>query len=206
MRPISNRSASEKALFIAAFIALAIMADALVFRKISFSFSYDIQVVDILEIIITIALALYLAYVVDEKKDRKKANTEIIQSIIKDILSDSDLLSRQIFEPNIHYQRGVAYIKSTMTQLSGLKKIIDELDIQNDIISTQLDSLCNKIRYFKPILTTISSKESGNDYLEVKNDMISEISPRRLSKIQSNIGAIKSQLYSLWLSIANMDV
>lgn len=183
-------------------LCLAIIFDGLFLRQFSIEFHYDVQLTEIIGIVVTIILALYLAHVVEEYREQKKAKTEILTSILEGILSDIDSLSNQIYDSQLPYARLSSFTKMTSNKIQSIVGIMESLGIDNANINTSLSAIKNKLRYMRPILSSTQDKEeNGEDYLVVSEGLVKDLSEKRLSKIQSNLSALRKQLYDIWLTI-----
>lgn len=183
-------------------LCLAFVFDGLFLRQFSIKFHYDVQLTEIIGIVVTIILALYLAHVVEEYREQKKARTEILTSILEGIISDVDSLSNQIYDSQLPYARLSTFTKMTSIKIQSIVDVIKSLGIDNADINTSLSAIMNKLHYMRPILSSTRDKEENReDYLVVSEGMVKDLSEKRLSKIQFNLSALRKQLYNIWLTI-----
>lgn len=194
------------AINIALIICLALAFDAFLLRHFNISFHYDIQIANVIEIIVTIILALYLAHVVEVLKEKKRAKTDILASILSGLLADVDSLSNQIFDSQLPYSRLSTFTKMVLAKVQSITEIITSLGIENTNISASISSIKNKLQYIRPILTGTKDKsKDAEDYMVVSEGIVKEIADQRISKIQSNLSSLRKQLFSLWLLIISLD-
>lgn len=194
------------AVFGALIICLAFVLDGLVLRQFNLVFHYDIQLADIIGVIVTIILALYIAHVVEEHREQKKAKTEILVSILGGLLSDVDSLSNQIYDPQLPYTRLSTFTKMASKRIQSISEVIESLGIDDEGIETSISCIWNKLKYMRPVLSSIKEKsESIDDYLVVSDGFVKELADKRVSKIQSNLSDLRRLLYSVWLAIIALE-
>lgn len=187
-------------------VCLAIIIDGLVLRQFKLEFHYDIQLVDIIGLIVTVVLALYLAHVVEANRERKKANSELLISIIQGLLSDIDSLSNRLYDPNLPYVRLASFSRQVSSRIQSISDVIRSIGVEDAKIADQISSITAKLRYMRPFLTGIKGKEEApEDYLVVENNVVTEIAANRIARIQSNLSGLRKLLYPLWLGITAID-
>lgn len=202
----NNNGWPRCAIFIAFVVCLAFVIDGLIFRQFNLEFHYDIQLTDIIGILVTIILALYLAYVVEEHRERKKAKTEILVSILGGLLSDVDALSNQIYDPSLPYNRLSTFTKMASTKIKSVLDVIQSLGIDDSGIKTAISSIRNKLKNMRPVLSEIIEKENNSDdYMVVSDGVVKELADKRIAKIQSGLAALRKQLYGVWLSVIALE-
>lgn len=203
---INNNGWTKWAICVLSLICLAFLFDGLILRQFRLDFHYDIQLVDIIGVLVTIVLALYLAHVVEANRERKKANSELLISIIQGLLSDIDSLSNQLYDAHLSYARLVSFSKQVLTKIQSITGVLQSIGIEDAKISDQITTITGKIRYLRPILTGIKGKEEAHeDYMVVEDSYVTEIADKRIARIQSNLSDLRKQLYPLWLSITALD-
>jgi len=197
---------SRGAVLFALVICLAFVFDSLFLRQFNLDFHYDIQLMEVIGVIVTIVLALYLAHVVEEHREQKKAKTEILTSILGGLLADVDSLSNQIFDSQLPYARLSTFTKMASTKLQSLEEVITSLELENTDINASVSAIKNKLQYMRPILSSTKEKTVGeDDYLVVSEGIVNELAERRISKIQSNLSSLRKLLYSVWLTIIALE-
>lgn len=197
---------SKWALWGALVICFAIIVDALFLRQFNLDFHYDIQLTEIIGVVVTIILALYLAHVVEEHREQKKAKTEILSSILGGLLSDVDSLSNQIFEPRLQYARLSTFTKKALEKVQNIEEVINALGIVNAEINKSISAIQNKLQYMRPVLSDIKDKKkSKDDYMVVVEGVVKEIGDKRISGIQANLSDLRKQLCSVWLAVVALE-
>lgn len=191
-------------------ICLAIVFDALFLRSLDLNFHYDIQLTEIIGVVVTIILALYLAQVVEEHREKKKAKTEILSSILGGLFSDVDSLSNQIYESRLPYARLSTFTKMASKKVQSIVDVINALEIENTEINDSVSSIQKRLQYMRPVLSEIKAKKeekkkSEGDYMVVDEGVVKEIGDKRISRIQSNLSDLRKQLCSVWLAIVALD-
>ena len=197
---------SKEAISFALVVCLAIVLDGLFLRQFNLTFHYDIQLTEIIEVIVTILLALYLAHVVEEHREQKKAKTEILTSILSGLLADVDSLSNQIFDSQLPYARLSTFTKRASNKIESIADVAQSLGLDNSDINSSISSIKNKLRYMRPILSGTKAKTKGEeDYLVVSDGLVIEMAEKRISNIQSNLSSLRKQLYEVWLTIIALE-
>lgn len=197
---------SGRAVLIALVVCLAFVFDGLFLRQFNLEFHYDIQLTEVLGVIVTILLALYLAHVVEEHREQKKAKTEILTSILGGLLADVDSLSNQIFDSQLPYARLSTFTKMASTKVQSIEEVITSLDIDNADINSSISAIKHKLQYMRPILSGTKEKAQGvDDYMVVSEGIVIELAEKRISKIQSNLSSLRKLLYSVWLTIIALE-
>lgn len=141
-----NKSWPKWALLTVWVICLAFIFDGLILRQFRFDFHYDIQLTDIIGVSVTIVLALYIAYVVEEHREQKKAKTEVLTSILGGLLSDIDSLSNQIYDSQLPYSRLSTFTKSASKKVQSVSEVIESLGIDDMDIKSAISTIEGKLK------------------------------------------------------------
>lgn len=197
---------SRGAVLLALITSLAFVFDGLFLRQFNLVFHYDIQLTEVIGVIVTIVLALYLAHVVEEHREQKKAKTEILTSILDGLLADVDSLSNQIFDSQLPYARLSTFTKMASTKVQSIEEVITSLGIANADINSSISAIKSKIHYMRPILSSTNEKaEEVDDYMLVSEGIVIKLAEKRISKMQSNLSSLRKLLYSVWLTIIALE-
>lgn len=197
---------SRGAVLVFLVVCLAIVFDGLLLRQFDLKFHYDIQLTEVIGVIVTILLALYLAHVVEEHREQKKAKTEVLTSILGGLLADVDSLSNQVFDSQLPYARLSTFTKMASKKVQSIKEVIESLAIDNPDINSSISSINSKLKYMRPVLSDTKEKIEGvEDYMVVSDGIVIELAEKRISKIQSNLSSLRKLLYSIWLTIIEIE-
>mgnify|MGYP002517634263 CR=1 FL=1 len=124
-------------------VVIAFLLNALILNNFDFQYKFEISLTEIIGLLLTIILALYLAHVVEAGREQKKAidvffaNTGLVFQIVDDIL-DVEGSEEELGKPiGSDSENG----KSTFITLYGLdesKKKVEELTKEaNDLLYKQ---------------------------------------------------------------------
>lgn len=180
---------------------IALVLDAFILKDFHFEYEGKISITDIIGLIVTIVLALYIAHVVEEGREKEKAIESIIGDMIQSLLAECDEIQHAVYENHLSYSQASSFSKKIYQTCLNISNIMQRANF----VCYEADRLIKKLSSVSPlnrILTTITDRsEDPLDYLEVSNSIICDISPVRVCKIQKKIANIKKDLYSLWAEI-----
>ncbi|MCH5329339.1 MAG: hypothetical protein J1E04_00130 [Alistipes sp.] len=182
-------------------LIIALLLDAFILKDFHFEYEGKISITDIIGLFVTIVLALYIAHVVEEGREKEKAIESIIGDMIQSLLAECDEIQHAVYENHLNYSQASSFSKKIYQTCLNISNIMQRANF----VCCEADRLIKKLSSVSPLnklLTTIMDKsEDPLDYLEVSNSIICDISPVRVSKIQKKIAYIKRDLYSLWAEI-----
>ena len=194
------------AILIALVFCVAFLIDGLFIRQFNLEFHYDIQLTEVIGVIVTIILALYIAHVVEEHREQKKAKTDILVSLLEGLLSDVDSLSNQIFDPQLPYSRLSTFTKMASAKVQSISEVIESLGIDDLGITASITTIRNKLKSMRPVLSGIKEKTpDADDYLVVSEGIVTDLADKRIAKMQAGLTELRKQFYGVWLTIISLE-
>lgn len=179
---------------------IALMFDALILKDFHFEYESKISLTDIIGLIVTIVLALYIAHVVEAGREHKKNIETILGSVIQSLLTECDEVQHATYENHLNYLQAIAFPTNIYRSCTNMLAMMDKFNFS----CPEANRLIAKLKRnttLKKLLTEITYMADDPDNYLMVSDNICDISPSRIGKIQGKVADIKRDLYSLWAEI-----
>jgi hypothetical protein len=119
-------------------------------RYCFFEFDPEINLVDLLNLIVTVVLAIYVALFLQKKQGQDGAEKEIIISELKELKSENSILYDYVISGNLNINDTVRKFKTISVRLNSIKDLYRVCDISN---SNNLAEIKNKLLDNKQLIT-----------------------------------------------------
>lgn len=176
-------------------ILCAVFIEAIFIRPLALKFNAEVSIVEILSLIATVVMALYIAYVVDEQRSRKQTiNNECEFHLRKLTDKASDLFEKMRSPcPDCFYLN--AWPKQMNAHISIIGKILEKEGFED---TSLLDEIKEDIQELRVLTTTSASKrEAPDDYFVMRDNQLIDIAPERQSRIIEHICSLQNSVYQL---------
>lgn len=181
-------------------IVVAILFDVLILKDVNLIYENSVSFSEILGFLITIIVALYIAHVVEEGREHKKAIEIVLGDMIRSLISECDEIQSAAYENRLNYLQVASFPKKIYLFRKDILNIMQKANL----VSHDVDLILNKFSRMpsmSKILNEITYKTNDSEnYLEVI-DNVCDISPARIGKIQKQLAMVKKNLYTLWVVI-----
>lgn len=182
-------------------VVIAFLLNALILNNFDFQYKFEISLTEIIGLLLTIILALYLAHVVEAGREQKKAIESIICNIIQSLLSECDEIQQNVYKNNLCYLQAIAFSKKVFLSSKDIRDVMQKAGVANNEADRLLRKL-SQVSQLKKVLSDIVYRDNDpNKYMEVKDNMC-DISPFRAGQIQTKLSSVKKDLYNIWLGIS----
>lgn len=174
---------------------VAIFIEAILIRHIGLQFNADVTIVDILSLIVTMLMALYIAYVVDEQRSIKQTiNNECEFHLRKLAEKSSDLFEKMRSPcPDCFYLN--AWPKQMNSHIEIIGKILKKEGYEDTSLLNDIKEDIKELRVLTT--TTVSKREAPDDYFVIRDNQLIDIAPERESRIIEHICSLQSSVYQL---------
>lgn len=185
-------------------IVVAFLFNALILNSFDFEYTFEISLTEIIGLLLTAVLALYIAHVVEDSREKKKAVETIISNMIQSLLSECDEIQHSVYNNNLSYLQATAFSKRVRMSCQNIGNIMQKANIVNN----EADRILQRLSRVSPLNRVLSEiiyqVDNPNDYMEVNNNMCN-ISTPRAGKIQDKLANVKKDLYCIWTEICMSD-
>lgn len=201
MRPLQTKKEKIYKIFLIIIVVIlfALHIDAIFFRDRPFSFNKEISLEGLISLLVTIVIALYIAHVVEEGREQKHSQKELLERLWQTAFDSITDMEKRIEKKESSYLFMANWPKRMISLIDNAAKLLASPNGIAPEISEQLQGIKEDILDLRKTVTTITKRsESPDDYLEVKKNMISAIAPRRQEVAMSITNSIQAELFSIW--------
>lgn len=154
----------------------------------------DINIIDVVNLFVTVGLALYIARILDRKIRHEQFTVDLFIAKIDDIESQIKSIENLIQEKDVSMQMINTKFHVLSIAKNSLLKSIDSLLKEKDY-TTSTDEIKNKHKTFK-LITTNTPIDKTDTSVVVKNGK-GTYSVQRISEIMSESYALKDEYFKL---------
>lgn len=186
------------------FILLSLIVGILIglpYNLQSASFSFTIELIDIITIIVTIFLAIYITGALERRVQDDRIEKELHIALIERLEKSLTEIEDEIKSENIKYKYIVSTVSKFRIKKNNLKKSLEDTFPQSSkILSSEIDNISILIESLKRLLTE-SSIDPNENKEAVVSDNIVTYSPSRLTSIDKKINELENKLFRLKIQL-----
>lgn len=186
------------------FILLSLIVGILIglpFNLQSASFSFTIELIDIITIIVTIFLAIYITGALERRVQDDRIEKELHIALIEKLEKSLTEIEDEIKSENIKYKYIVSTVAKFRIKKNNLKKSLEDTFPQSSkILNSEIDNISILIESLKRLLTE-SSIDPNENKEAIVSDNIVTYSPSRLTSIDKKLNELENKLFRLKIQL-----